>query len=102
MADPTNGSHDSLPDDDPILKALLERVKDPAMVRETVLGYYEARGIPRSNISGFEKFAEAVAPQTLSRVVTLPSGKRVLVLIDNATSESQLDEAVAEVLRTRT
>ena len=93
----SNGSHDSLPEADPILTALLERVKDPAQVRETVLSYYEAMGIPRGNVSGFEKHAPA--PQILSRVVSLPNGRRVL--IDGARSEAELDAAEAELRQTR-
>jgi hypothetical protein len=96
-----NGSHDSLPDDDPILKAILDTVRDPAKVREVVLGYYEACGIPRSNISGFEKFAPVrpLGSDILSRVVTLPSGARCL--LDGAKSEAELDAAEAELRRTR-
>jgi hypothetical protein len=91
----SNGSHDSLPEADPILTALLERVKDPAQVRETVLSYYEAMGIPRGNVSGFEKHAPA--PQILNRVVSLPNGRRVL--IDGATSIQQLDETEAKLMQ---
>jgi hypothetical protein len=96
-----NGSHDSLPEADPVLTALLERVKDPAMIRETVLGYLEAKGIPRSNISGFEKHAPAkpLGSEILSRVVCLPNGSRCL--IDGARSEEELDRAEDELRKAR-
>jgi hypothetical protein len=97
----SNGSHDSLPEADPILTALLERVKDPAQVRETVLSYYEAMGIPRGNVSGFEKHApvKPLGSEILSRVVVLPSGARVL--LDGARTEEELDRAEENLRKQR-
>jgi hypothetical protein len=91
---------DRLPEADPILTALIDQCKDPGKIRELVLGYWEAKGIPRGNVSGFEKFASAVAPpQVFSRVVQFPSGARCL--IDGATSEAELDAAETELRKTR-
>jgi hypothetical protein len=95
-------SHDSLPESDPILDALIARVKEPSQIREVCLSYWEkVKNIPRSSISGFDKHAPAkpLGSDILSRVVTLPSGARCL--LDGAKSEAELDAAEAELRRTR-
>jgi hypothetical protein len=101
MAD-AKKSHDSLPESDPVLDALIARVQDPSQIRGVCLSYWEqVRGIPCSNISGFDKHAPAkpLGSDILSRVVTLPSGARCL--LDGARSEEELDCAEAELRRTR-
>ena len=80
----------------PELEALIAECQLPQQIRDTVHNYWESRGVKSDPTNQGLMWPEAV-PQ-LSRIVTLPSGARVLV---EATSEEDLDKGERVARETR-
>lgn len=71
----------------PELEALIAECQSPQQIRDTVHNYWESRGVKSDPTNQGLMWPEAV-PQ-LSRIITLPSGRRILC---EATSEEDLDK----------
>ena len=90
-----------LPERSPELERRLASATTPEQVREICLAYAAERGTVVMTPDGVHAHATGKtdpAARGLSRIVELPSGRRVL--IDGARSEAELNQAEAE-LRSR-
>jgi hypothetical protein len=91
-----------LPDSSPELDRLLAECKTPQEIREVCLKYAEDKGLIARSPDGLHGRVTGKPDETartLSRIVTLPSGRRVL--IDGARSEAELNAAEAAVRQSR-
>ena len=91
-----------MPDASPELAEIINACTNPTEIREKILAYYQKHGVavhdPNRNGVVFTGKDDPDAHQ-FSRVVHLPSGRRVL--IDGCRSEAELNQAEAELRKAR-